>query len=208
MTHFRRLYTYFRSRRGLTFTELVVAMMMGSVVALGLATAFVFGIQTWKQALAKDMMHNDGSLAIDKITQMVREAQYTELPPFGGDRLICRGIERLTGSVSDRLEIEWRRGDQALWLDKGFFDDENARLIPSILVDDDDPARVRVTECRFSSSRKANSIFADQMNRDHVMYNKNVAIKVEMTLENDYGDIMHFEQFIPMKNFRSGFIIN
>ena len=60
-----------RCQKGMSLAEVIVAIMMMIVVSLGLASAFVFGINAWQQAVARNTMQVDGSLAIDRIARLV-----------------------------------------------------------------------------------------------------------------------------------------
>ncbi len=57
---------------------------------------------------------------------------------------------------------------------------------------------MRVAYCRFGSSMSTSGIDGIQGSIDDDI---DTMIKVEIRLENDYGDVMTFERFIEMKNW-------
>ncbi|OQY27899.1 MAG: hypothetical protein B6244_09110 [Candidatus Cloacimonetes bacterium 4572_55] len=176
------------SRKGLTFAEMVVAIAMMGVVTLGLASVFVFGISAWDKAATYYTIQRDTHQALEQIKDEIHEAEDDRLPPYGGPRLVCVGVNRISDGSTSAMEVEWRQGDQTLWLNRSFFLRKPYRLIPLPEVKIESPGRPRVTECLFTREYVEESTSNTQ------------AIRVELTVENDYGDIMHYNQLMYLNN--------
>lgn len=193
-----------KSQKGTTLAEVIMAVAIMGVVGLGLAMAFIFGISSYQQAMARNMMQEDAMFALDMIAYHVHNARLTTTPAYGSKRLLMQGI--VHESLTKSMEIEWDRGHQALMLTRGFHDFEPQQLVPSLDYEETDPGRVRVTECVFTTGYSANTLMSDQIGNHDSMSGRNGAVTVKLTLENGYGDVLHFERLIHLNNIRAGYV--
>jgi prepilin-type N-terminal cleavage/methylation domain-containing protein len=64
-----------RSQRGLTLVEVTVAMVMASLVMVGLVGFYISSQMTWLAASSQAVSQREGTLAIEVITDHIRGAQ-------------------------------------------------------------------------------------------------------------------------------------
>jgi len=97
---------------GTSLVEVLVVMLMSGILATGMLLAYTQSIKFWKAATEKNVMYNEGSLVLSKMSSYIRNADYIMVRSVSGHpeaRMDIRYPDKIGGSASFYFEPQHRR---------------------------------------------------------------------------------------------------
>lgn len=73
------------NRSGATLVEMMVAVILASIVMMGLVTAYLFGLDAWDRTAKKSVLNESGSAVMHCLTRDIQRADSVEILNGGKD---------------------------------------------------------------------------------------------------------------------------
>lgn len=73
------------NRSGATLVEMMVAVILASIVMMGLVTAYLFGLDAWDRTAKKSVLNESGSALMYTLTRDIQRADSVEILNGGKD---------------------------------------------------------------------------------------------------------------------------
>lgn len=139
-----------RHQRGLSMVELMIALVLGTLLTLGIVQLFASNSQTYRLNEASARVQESGRMGLDILSREIRNAGYYGCAPVNNDQPTVdsdgeNGALRIHGAIPNNLRVASANGSELTLEFAGSDDDDAVDAELDRLVDGG--GRILVTDC-------------------------------------------------------------